>query len=292
MNRLLTPLLTAAGAYTYNAAGKLLWKKDLGNVNAGWFFEPDYEWGTASSPIIHNGAVILQVDRQKDSFIAAFNIKDGKELWRTPRAEIPTWGTPTIVSSKNGVELVTNGTKAIRGYDPKTGKELWTAGPNSEITVTTPIFANDLIFVSNSYPPIQKTWAIKPGSAGDLVKVTDAVAWTKPKGVYLPTPVAYQDQLYIIQNNAILNTYKTANGDAVYQQRIGNGGSYSASPIAAAGRIYLTSEDGDIHVVKAGPNFELLASNPMGEVLMATPALVDGVLYVRGMQHLFAIGEK
>jgi outer membrane protein assembly factor BamB len=280
------------GLYTYTAAGKLAWKKDLGVVNAGWFFEPDYEWGAASSPIIYKDSVIVQVDRHKDSFIAAYRLSDGTELWRTPRPEIPTWGTPTIVESKSGVELVTNGTKAIRGYDPKTGKELWSVGPNSEITVTTPIFANDLIFVSNSYPPIQKTYAIKPGSAGDLSKETAAIAWTKPRGVYMPTPLAYQNQLYIIQNNGILNTYVATNGDTVYQQRVGQGGAYSASPIAAAGRVYLTTEDGEVHVVKAGATFEILATNPMGEVLMATPAITDGVLYIRGMQHLFAVGEK
>ncbi|MBI2689403.1 MAG: PQQ-binding-like beta-propeller repeat protein [Acidobacteria bacterium] len=280
------------GLYVYTVDGKLQWKKDLGIVNAGWFFEPDYEWGAASSPIIHNGNVIVQVDRHKDSFIAAYRLKDGVEAWRTARAEIPTWGTPTIVESKSGVELVTNGTKAIRGYDPKTGKELWSVGPNSEITVTTPIFANDLIFVSNSYPPSQKTYAIKPGSTGDLSKETAAIAWSKPRGVYMPTPLAFQDQLYIIQNNGILNAYAAKTGDNVYQQRITQGGAYSASPIAAAGRLYLTSEDGDIHVIKAGSAYELLSTNPMGEVLMATPALADGVLYVRGMQNLFAIAEK
>lgn len=280
------------GLYVYKADGTLAWKKDLGVVNAGWFFEPDYEWGAASSPILYNGAVIVQVDRQKDSFVAAYRLTDGTELWRTARAEIPTWGTPTIVESKAGVELVTNGTKAVRGYDPKTGKELWSVGPNSEITVTTPIFANDLIFVSNSYPPIQKTYAIKPGSSGDLAQNAAAIAWTKPRGVYMPTPIAYQDQLYIIQNNGILNAYAAKTGDNVYQQRVGQGGAYSASPVAAAGRVYLTSEDGDINVIKAGSSYELLATNPMGEVLMATPALADGVLYVRGMQHLFAIQEK
>lgn len=193
---------------------------------------------------------------------------------------------------KNGIELVTNGTKAIRGYNPDTGKELWRLGPNSEITVTTPIFANDLIFVSNSYPPVQKTFAIKPGSSGDLASNAAAIAWSKPRGVYMPTPIAYQDRLYIIQNNGILNAYDAASGDNVYQQRVAQGGAYAASPIAAAGRIYLTSEDGEIHVIKASPAFELLATNPMGEVLMASPAIVDGVLYVRGMQHLFAIAEK
>jgi outer membrane protein assembly factor BamB len=281
------------GLYTYDTSGKLLWKKDLGIVNAGWFFEPDYEWGSASSPILFDGNVIVQVDRQKDSFIAAYRLKDGSEVWRTARPEIPSWGTPTIVSTEAGVELVANGTKAIRGYDAKTGKELWFAGPNSEITVTTPILADGLIIVSNSYPPNQKTYAIKPGSKGDLTQDASGVAWLKNRGVYMPTPVAYQGTLYILQNQGILNAYSVKNGDNVYQQRIGTGGSYSASPIAAAGRIYLASEDGDVHVIKAGSQYELLASNPMGEVLMATPALVDGVLYIRGMQHLFAVaGNK
>jgi outer membrane protein assembly factor BamB len=108
----------------------------------------------------------------------------------------------------------------------------------------------------------------------------------------MPTPLAYQDRLYIIQNNGILNAYAATSGETVYQQRVAQGGAYSASPIAAAGRVYLTSEDGEIHVVKAGGAFELLATNPMGEVLMATPALADGVLYIRGMQHLFAVAEK
>ncbi|MBM3788354.1 MAG: hypothetical protein FJW30_28800 [Acidobacteria bacterium] len=280
------------GLYVYDWAGKLVWKKDVGLVNAGWFFEPDYEWGSASSPILHDGMVILQVDRQKDSFLAAYDLGTGKERWRTARAEIPSWGTPTVVTSKAGVEIVTNGTKSIRGYDPKSGAELWNVGPNSEITVTTPVFADDLIFVANSYPPHQKTYAIKPGSKGDLSKAPDSIAWTQPRGVYMPTPVAYQKQLYIVQNQGILNVYETTSGKQVYQQRIGTGGAYSASPIAAAGRIYATSEDGDIHVIKAGAQYELLATNPMGEVLMTSPAIVDGTLYVRGMKHLFAIGER
>lgn len=277
------------GLFVYTWDGKLAWKKDHGIVNAGWFFEPDYEWGAASSPIVHDGAVIVQVDRHKDSFIAAYEIATGKERWRTAREEIPTWGTPTVMP--NG-ELVTNGTKSVRGYDVKTGKELWNVGPNSEITVTTPIFADGLYFVSNSYPPIQKTYAIKPGAKGDLSKATEFVAWTQPRGVYMPTPVAYDKHLYIVQNQGIMNVYDTASGKQIYQQRIGTGGAYSGSPIAAAGRIYVSNEDGEINVIKAGVQYELLATNPMGEVLMTSPAIVDGVLYVRGMSHLFAIAEK
>jgi outer membrane protein assembly factor BamB len=232
------------------------------------------------------------VDRHKDSFLAAYRLKDGSEVWRTPRPEIPSWGTPTIVQTDAGIELVANGTKAIRGYDPKTGKELWNVGPNSEITVTTPILAGGLIIVSNSYPPNQKTYAIKPGARGDLTQNTAGVAWLKTRGTYMPTPVAYDGTLYVLQNQGILNAFNVQSGENVYQQRVAGGGSYSASPIAAAGRIYLASEDGDVHVIKAGPQYELLVTNPMGEVLMATPALVDGTLYVRGMKHLFAIAEK
>jgi outer membrane protein assembly factor BamB len=99
------------GLYAYSTAGELLWKKDLGLQNAGWFFDPDSEWGAASSPVIYKNMVILQCDRQKDSFIAAFDLKDGRELWRTARAEIPSWGTPTIVAGKDHTEVATNGPK-------------------------------------------------------------------------------------------------------------------------------------------------------------------------------------
>ncbi len=156
------------GLFAYSLDGKVLWRKDVGLQNAGWFFDPDSEWGAASSPIIYKNTVILQCDRQKDSFIAAYDLKDGKELWRTARAEIPAWGTPTIAQGKDRAEVVTNGTKAIRGYDADTGKELWTLGPNSEVTCTTPVSAHGLIFVTAGYPPVQPIYAIKIGSSGDL----------------------------------------------------------------------------------------------------------------------------
>ena len=156
------------GLVAYSADGKPIWKKDLGLQNAGWFFDPDSEWGAASSPVIYKNTVIVQCDRQKDSFVAAFDLKDGKEVWRTARPEIPAWGTPTLVPGDGRTELVTNGTKAIRGYDADTGKQLWTLSPNSEITCTTPVFGHGLIFVTAGYPPVRPIYAIKIGSNGDL----------------------------------------------------------------------------------------------------------------------------
>jgi len=285
------------GLYAYSSDGTLLWQKDLGLQNAGWFFDPDSEWGAASSPVIFKNSVIVLCDRQKDSFIAAFDLKDGKELWRTARAEIPTWGTPTVVAGKDRTEVVTNGAKAIRGYDADTGKELWTLGPNTEIPCTTPVSGQGLIFVSSGYAPIQPIYAIRIGSTGNLTlpagkDSSDAIAWSKPRGgTYLPSPILYGDQLYALGNNGILTAYDAKTGNRVYQQRI-EGDSFVASPVAAAGNLYLASEDGDVFVVKAGPQYELVAKNPIGEPVLATPAWADDTLIVRGARHLFAIANK
>jgi len=287
------------GLYAYDLDGKLLWKADLGNLNAGWFYDPDYEWGVASSPIIYKGMVIVQADIQKDSFLAAYDLKTGKQMWRTSRDEIPSWGTPTIYEGQTRAELVTHATKFIRGYDPLTGRELWRLGPNSEVTAPTPFAAHDLIFVTNGYRGIQPIYAIKPGASGDIslkdgVSSSDFIAWSAMRGgPYMPTPVVYGEYLYVCSNNGVLACHRAKTGERVYQQRIGEkGGAYSASPVAGDGKIYFTSEDGEIFVVKAGPQYELLATNPMGEVLMATPAISGGVLVVRGLKHVFGIGEK
>jgi outer membrane protein assembly factor BamB len=290
----------AEGLYCYDLKGKLQWKQDLGVLDAGWFFDPDYQWGTASSPIIYKDLVIVQCDVQKDSFIAAYNLKDGKQFWKTKRDEIPSWGTPTIVEGKQRVELVTNATKAIRAYDPLTGQELWRMTGNPEVTATTPIAAHDLIYICNSYRPNQPIYAIKQGTAkGDISLKTgettsEFVAWSMQRGgSYMPTPLVYGDHLYVNANHGVLTAYDAKTGARVYQQRIGDkGGSYSASPVAADGKIYLSSEDGDVFIVKAGPKYELLATNPIGEVMMATPAISDGMIFIRGQKHLFAIAEK
>jgi outer membrane protein assembly factor BamB len=284
------------GLYAYDVEGRLLWKQDLGVLNSGWFYDPDYEWGMGSSPIIWQNMVIVQCDIQKESFVAAFDLDTGKPAWRTRRDELPGWSTPTIFQDATHAELVTQGTNFIRGYDPKTGAELWRLSGNSEITVPTPIVSKDLIVVTNGYRGVQPIFAIKPGAKGDITlkgdqSKSDSIAWsTKRGGPYIPTPVIYGDYLYICLNNGVLSAYQLRTGERVYQERLGDkGGAFSASPVAADGKIYLASEDGDVFVVKAGPTYELLATNPIGEVLMATPAISGGVILIRSMKHLYAI---
>jgi outer membrane protein assembly factor BamB len=285
------------GLYAYDFDGKQLWQQDLGVLNAGWFFDPDYEWGVGSSPIIYKNMVIVQCDIQKNSFLAAFDVETGKPVWRTTRDEIPSWSTPTIFESNGRAELVTQATTFTRGYDPNTGKELWRLSGNSEITIPTPIVGPGFIVVTNGYRGVQPIYAIKPGASGDITlkgdeTKSDYIAWSSKRGgPYIPTPVIYGEQLYTL-NNGVLTAYNVTTGERIYQERLGGtGGAFSASPIAADGKLYLSSEDGDVFVVKAGPKYELLAKNTIGEVIIATPAVSDGLLIVRGLKNVYAIGS-
>ena len=281
----------------YDMDGTLLWKKDLGALDSGWFLDPTYQWGHASSPIIYRSSVIVQADQSKGSFLAAFNLADGKELWRVPREEVSTWSTPTILRSARGDELVTNGTK-VRGYDPTTGAVLWTLGPNSEVVVGTPVVRDDVVYVTAGYPPIRPVYAIKAGARGDIslpegTKQNGSVVWSHDRdGTYISTPIVYRDHLYTLNNNGIFTAYDAATGAIIYKTRVGGGGTaFSSSPVAADGKIYMASEDGDVFVVQAGRQYVELAKNAMGEVTMATPAISNGIIVVRTLNHVWGIGQ-
>ncbi|MGH9335339.1 MAG: PQQ-binding-like beta-propeller repeat protein, partial [Vicinamibacteria bacterium] len=284
--------------YCHDFEGRLLWKKDLGVLNVGWFYDPDYQWGHSSSPVIYDGRVIVQADVHGGSFVAAFDIETGAELWRTAReSEIPTFATPSIYRGPSGDELVTNGT-AIRGYDPRTGALLWHLGPNSEIPVGSPVVSSDLIYVTAGYPPIRPIYAIRPGSRGDLalpegVEKSEALAWSKTRGgTYIPTPLVYRGHFYTNDNNGLLVCYDAATGDLVYRARIGGmGGSYAASPIAADGRLYFTTEEGETFVVEAGPSYRLLGKNSVEGVVLSTPAASDGLLLIRTLDRVYGIAN-
>jgi len=286
------------GMVCYDFNGNEQWRKDLGILDAGWFFNEDTQWGPASSPIIYGNTVIVQCDRSKDSYIAAFDLKTGQEVWKRQRDEISSWGTPAVFRGKLRDELVTNASRFIRAYNPATGEEFWRLSPNSEITVGTPVYNDSLIFVTAGYPPVFPVYAIKPGGKGnisipDSINAGGFIQWRKKRGgTYMPTPVAYQGYLYTLANQGLIICYDAASGEIRYKETIRGGGAFTASPVAADGKIYCTSEENGVFVIRAGADYELITTNPMGEICMATPAITDGLIFIRGQHHLFCIGIK
>jgi outer membrane protein assembly factor BamB len=297
--RIVVASFGSQGIHAYDVEGNFLWKVDLGPLNLGAYDIPTFEWGPASSPVIWRGVVFVQCDTQNDSFVIALDVESGETLWKTERDELPSWGTPGVYDGRSGAELVTNAPNYVRGYDPHTGKELWRLGGSSKITAPTPVFADGLIVAASGRRPEQPIFVIRGGSRGDLTlaegrESSDAVVWSRTRrGPYMPTPLIYEGILYVLANNGVFDAYDLATGKEIYRQRIPHLGSgFSASPVAADGKIYLSNEDGEMIVVKAGTEFEHIATNTMGELLMATPALSEGVMYVRASSHLFAIGGR
>ena len=284
--KIIVALLGSEGLVAFDTAGKELWRQDLGVMSVGLADDPTYEWGPASSPVIHGNTVIVQNDRYRNSFLIAFDLTTGKELWRSSRDELPAWTTP-LVHEGGGQKptIVTNSPRFIRGHDLSTGRERWRLqDPDGEVKVSSPIAAGELAIVTGGYPAAGRPiYAIRVGDG--------SLAWRQERGSpYTSTPLVHDGLLYIVTDNGILSAYQVADGQRVYQQRLSpDAGGFSASPVAAAGRLYLASEDGKVFVVRTGRKFELLAANDMQEVCMATPAFTGELLLIRTQTHLYAL---
>lgn len=280
------------GLYCFDLDGKLLWKQDLGILDGGWSSGPDFHWGFGSSPVIYKHLVIVQCDTQNQSFVAAYDLANGKRVWQTAREEDSSWSTPTVYEGTHGAELITSGTKFYRGYDPLTGKELWRMSDGVDVKIPTPIAANDLIYLGGGSAHVRHAFvAVRAGVKGEIQPSNIAWQSTQIKP-HIVTPIVYGDYLYACTDNGILSQYHAKTGEPTFRARLGSGGSFSASPVAADGKLYFASEDGDVFVIKAGTTFELLARNAMGEVVMATPAIAGKMIIIRGQNHVFGIGEK
>jgi len=290
-------LFGSEGLYSYDLQGELLWKKDLGRLDSGYFEVPEAQWGFGSSPVIDGDKVLVQCDVQQGSFLAAFDVQDGRELWRASRDEVPTWSTPTVHRDKGRAQVITNGWKHVGGYDLATGKELWRMHGAGDIPVPTPVVAHDLMFITHAHRGTG-LFAIRTSASGDVTLGPDAaagehVAWSVRAGAYMQTPLVYRDELYVCRDNGVLSVYDARTGRRTAQQRLGSGMTgFTASGVAADGKVYYTSEQGDVFVLEAGPEPALIATNSLAEVTLATPAISRGVLYFRTRGHLVAIGER
>jgi outer membrane protein assembly factor BamB len=287
------------GLYAYDLTGKQLWRKDLGVLDAGFYMVPEAQWETGSSPIIHDGIVVVQADVQKGSFLAAFDAKTGKELWRNSRTDVPTWGTPTVHTVGGVTQLIVNGMRQAGAYDLKTGKEIWKLSGGGDIPVPTPVASDGFVYITNAHGSASPVYAIRETASGDIslsggASSNDGVAWSYPRdGGYMCTPLVYRGLVYIVRYNGILNVYDAKTGEKKFMERLSGGtAAFTASPVASDGKIYLANEDGQMFVIKASPTYELLAMNEMGSSVLATPAISQGRLYVRTQQQILAIGEK
>ena len=271
------------GLAAFDFNGGLVWHKDLGDV--------DNYHGAAGSPLLYKNRVILYQDFDSGSFVAAFDARTGKELWRTPRRAFVGWGTPVAVRVAGRDEIIVSSQSAVTAYDPDTGKELWVCDGNSFEVIPTPVVGHGLVFASSGR--VGPTLAIRPGGRGNVTRTH--LAWTSPKGSpFVPSPILYGDQLYMVNDMAsIVTAFEAATGKVLWQGRLGvaQREGFSASPVAIDGKIFFTNDQGETFVLRAGPTFELIRTNRIGETTLASPALVDGRWYIRTDRSLIAIGR-
>lgn len=283
--RLVYAYFGAEGLYAYDFTGKLAWKYATGGIAT-------LGVGVGTSPLLYKNLVILLCDEDNGdkSFAAAIDKKTGKEVWRVARQIEVSWATPVIVRSAGRDEIVTAGSQWILAYDPATGKELWRLKGLASNAVPSPVAGEDVVVLSSGYPE-KVAVAVRPGGAGDVTG-SDRVLWTYKKGTaYVPSPILYDGYLYLMTDKGLVTCMDARTGEVKYEAaRLPVPASFMASPVALNGTILLMSQDGDTFVVKAGPQFEVLRTNPLDEPISASAAAAPGRLFIRGEPHLFAIG--
>lgn len=282
------------GLYCYDMTGKKLWDKSFKPVSTR------FGWGTASSPVLHDGRLYIVNDNDTGSYLLTLNAKTGKEIWKVERDEKSNWATPYVWENSKRTEIITPGTRKIRSYDLD-GKLLWELGGMSSITIPTPIEAHGLLYVTSGYVLDFKKplYAIRPGASGDISlkegqKQSEYIAWVqKSAGPYHPSPVVYGGYLYMLYDRGNLSCFDAKTGKPMYLKQSIARAPFTASPWAADGKIYCLDENGITHVVQAGPKFKVLGKNTLnGEMTLATPAITQGSFFIRTLNTLYRIGKK
>jgi outer membrane protein assembly factor BamB len=242
-------------------------------------------WGMGTSPILAGDTLYVQVDHWSQSYLLAIDAKTGANRWKTDRPTSVNWSSPLAVKVKDRIEIVTFGTNFARGYDAEKGTELWRVNGMHFQCIPSPVVMGDLVFACSG----ENTMAIKmDGGRGDLTK--SHVVWKNKKaGAFLPSPLLYKGYLYLPGDRNFVTCFDARTGKPVWKERLGN--EFHASPVGAADRVYFATKEGSVKVVRAGPDFELLADNPMGETIIASPAISRGQIFLRGEKHLFCIQE-
>ena len=283
----------------FDYAGNELWMRDMPQD----YGEFGLNWGYASSPLLHDGALYVQVlhgMRTDDpSYVLRVDGDTGATVWRQERPtralrESPdSYTTPALLQYDGNTEIVITGGDAVTGHDPETGVELWRAdGLNpsrnrSYRIVASPIVQGDMIYAPTRVRPLL---ALRAGGRGDVL--ASHVVWETEHGPDVPTPITDGRYLYVVNDRGIVYVHDARTGELVYGRQRIQPGTYSASPVLADGKIYITNEGGLTTVFKAGPEFELLAQNPLDDYCLSSPAISDGQIFIRTTKYLYAIGER
>ncbi len=303
------------GLYCFDVDGNLTWKTGFGRLHSGPYDAAELEWGFASSPVIHGEHVIVQCDCLNTSFVAILRLSDGIEVRRIPRNDVSTWSTPLVLQADAQVHIVCNGYREMAAYDFATGEKLWYLSGGGDIPVPSPLFSHGLVLLTNAHGR-SPSYAIAPTARGDLSppavlggdtgqeddesdsdpavsgQLPAGLVWHQPRdGSYIPTPIVVGDYLYTCNDNGRLSVRNVQDGSLIYRQRVGDGVTYSASAVGTHAHLYFSDEAGTVHVVKTGPEFELLAENDMRDIVMATPAISGNRLLIRTVKQLVCISE-
>jgi outer membrane protein assembly factor BamB len=286
------------GLFCYDINGNLVWQKSFGLLKSVFFMVKTAEWEFASSPIIYNGVLIIQCDVLENSFVAAYDVITGKELWKTQRDEYPGWCTPNIYTNAGKTFVALNGYKLRAGYDFETGKEVWRMSGGGDIQIPTPITGNDMIYFNSAHGRSSPIIAVRADAVGDITlkeneTTNNYVKWSVPRGgSYMHTLLLYRNHLYNVNWNGAVVCLDPFTGKEIYNAKLGKTKSFIASPVASDGKIYIVDEEGTVYILKDGDSFNLLAEIPLNDICLTAPAITDNMIIFRTQKYLIAAGKK
>jgi outer membrane protein assembly factor BamB len=272
------------GLYCYTLAGELVWQKDFGQLRMFMNF------GEGAWTALDGDKLILVLDHEGESFLVALDKTTGKELWRTPRQGNTNWSGPYITTVNGRKQIVVSASRESAGYELETGKPIWSAKGLGQNTIPAPIAYDGVVLVMSGFRN-PNLMAIQLGREGDLTG-TDAIVWQNQRGnSYTASPVLHDGKYYVLTDNGTISCFDAKTGTPFYhQQRLPKPYNFKASPVGANGKLYLASENEDVIVLKMGEKYEVLATNPLtDQTFIATPAILDGEIYLRGQNTLFCI---
>ncbi len=276
------------GIYCLSWSGVLLWQKDLGDMHTR------HGHGEGSSPALYKNKLIINWDHEGKSFVVALDKRTGEQRWKRMRDEASSWSTPIVVEHKNRVQVIISAAKRIRGYDLTTGDVIWECGGLSNNVVSSPASAGGMVYAGSSYEKRAMLGIRLDGAAGDITG-SDQVLWQINRHTpYVPSLLLYDDKLYFLKHyQGILSCLNVKNGQMLYGPvRLPNIYNVYASPVGAAGRLYITSQSGVTLVLAQGLTPKVLAANQLDDSFSASAALVGGDLFLRGHRYLYCIAKK